>query len=56
VAGVPYAIPWQAGLYPASIVNNFDNQFISAILGEQPLEQAMLKAQTEANEQIRASE
>ncbi|MBD2462909.1 ABC transporter substrate-binding protein [Oscillatoria sp. FACHB-1407] len=56
VAGVPYAIPWQAGLYPASIMNNFDNQFISAMLGEQPLDQAMLKAQTEANEQIRASQ
>ncbi|MDX2215776.1 MAG: ABC transporter substrate-binding protein [Oculatellaceae cyanobacterium bins.114] len=56
VAGVPYAIPWQAGLYPASIMNNFDNQFISALLGQQPLDQAMRRAQESANGQIRASE
>jgi multiple sugar transport system substrate-binding protein len=56
VAGVNYATPWQAGQYPAAIMNNFDNQFISALLGQQPLKQAMLRAQNEANKQIRAME
>ncbi len=56
VSGVSYATPWQAGKYPAAIVNNFDNQFISALLGQQPLKQAMVKAQTEANQQIKAME
>ncbi|WP_096608312.1 extracellular solute-binding protein [Calothrix sp. NIES-2100] len=54
VSGVSYATPWQAGKYPAAIVNNFDNQFISALLGQQPLKQAMVRAQTQANKQIKA--
>ncbi|MBD2694747.1 extracellular solute-binding protein [Anabaena catenula] len=53
VAGVDYATPWQVGKYPAAIVNNFDNQFISALLGEQSLNQAMLRAQNAANQQIK---
>ncbi|MBD2359828.1 ABC transporter substrate-binding protein [Anabaena minutissima FACHB-250] len=56
VAGVNYATPLQVGKHPAAIVNNFDNQFISALLGQQPLKQAMLRAQNEANQQIRAME
>ena len=56
VAGVEYAMPWQAGKYPAAIVNNFDNQFLSAMLGQQPLPQAMSRAQVDANLQIRAIE
>ncbi|WP_193196291.1 ABC transporter substrate-binding protein [Nostoc sp. MG11] len=56
VAGVNYATPWQVGKYPAAIVNNFDNQFVSALLGQQPLKQAMLRAQNEANKQIKAME
>jgi multiple sugar transport system substrate-binding protein len=52
VAGVNYGIPWQAGEYPAAIMNNFDNQFISALLGEQPLLKAMQRAQTQANQLI----
>jgi len=36
-------------------VNNFNNQFTSALLGEQQLAQAMQRAQTEANEQIQAA-
>jgi len=55
-AGVNYAIPWQIGKYPAPIVNNFENQFTSAILGQQPLEKAMKKAQIEANKQIKMME
>ncbi|NMG18500.1 ABC transporter substrate-binding protein [Brasilonema bromeliae] len=54
VAGVNYAIPWQVGEYPAAIVNNFDNQFVSALLGQQPLQQAMQQAQDEANQLIKA--
>ncbi|MEH2305652.1 ABC transporter substrate-binding protein [Nostoc sp.] len=54
VAGVDYATPWQVGKYPGAIVNNFENQFISALLGQQPLKQAMMKAQNEANQQIKA--
>ncbi len=56
IAGVNYAIPWQVGKYPAVIVNNFDNQFVSAILGQQPLKQAMVRSQAEANKQIKAME
>jgi multiple sugar transport system substrate-binding protein len=56
VSGVNYATPLQSGKHPAAIVNNFDNQFISALLGQQPLKQAMLQAQNEANQQIQAME
>jgi multiple sugar transport system substrate-binding protein len=56
VAGVKYAIPWQIGIYPDVIMNNFDNQYVSALLGQQPLRQAMLRAQNAANEQIEAIE
>jgi multiple sugar transport system substrate-binding protein len=54
VAGVSYGTPWQVGKYPAAIMNNFDNQFISAMLGQQPLQEAMLRAQTQANQLIQA--
>ena len=56
VAGVDYAIAWQIGKYSALIINNFENQFTSAILGQQPLENAMKKAQIEANKQIKIME
>ena len=56
VAGVEYATPWQIGKYPAPIINNFENQFTSAILGQQRLDKAMRKAQIEANKQIKAME
>lgn len=56
VAGVDYATPWQVGQYPAAIMNNFDNQFVSALLRQQPLKQAMLKAENEANQQIKTME
>ncbi|WP_228060206.1 ABC transporter substrate-binding protein [Plectonema radiosum] len=56
LAGVDYATPWQIGKYPILIINNFENQFTSAILGQQTLEQAMKKAQIQANKQIKAME
>ncbi|MEB3216939.1 MAG: ABC transporter substrate-binding protein [Nostocales cyanobacterium 94392] len=56
LAGVDYATPWQIGKYPTIIRNNFENQFTSAILGQQTLEQAMKNAQKQANNQIKAME
>jgi multiple sugar transport system substrate-binding protein len=56
VAGVDYATSWQVGKYPSAIVNNFDNQFVSALLGQQPLKQAMVRGQNDANQQIKAME
>ncbi|MBD2438202.1 ABC transporter substrate-binding protein [Nostoc sp. FACHB-110] len=56
LAGVSYATPWQVGKYPAAIVNNFDNQFVSAFLGQQTLNQAMIRAQNAANQQIKVME
>lgn len=56
VAGVKYATPWQIGKYPSSVMNSFNNQYISAVLGEQPLPQAMQKAQDTANRQIQAAQ
>lgn len=55
VAGLQYATPWQIGQYPTPIVNAFNNQFISVLLGQQPLAPAMQKAQAEANEQLRVA-
>lgn len=56
VAGIDYATTWQLGQYPAAISNNFDNQFISALLSQQPLSSAMLRAQNAANAQILTSQ
>lgn len=55
VAGVRYATPWQIGQYSAAIMNNFNNQYLSAMLGQQPLAEAMLQAQESANQQIKAA-
>ncbi|MBD2101321.1 ABC transporter substrate-binding protein [Leptolyngbya sp. FACHB-261] len=56
VSGVSYATPWQAGETLPTIMNSFDNQFVSAMLGQQPLQQAMVEAQTTANQEIQASQ
>lgn len=56
VAGVHYATPWQGGEHLSMIANSFNNQFLSALLGEQSLQQAMVKAQKSANRQIKANE
>ncbi len=55
VAGVKYATPWQIGSYPTAVMNAFNNQFLSAILGQQPLQQALDRAEQEANRQIQAA-
>lgn len=52
IAGAAYATIWQAGKNLPVIVDNFNNQFVSAILGEQTLAAAMTKAQETANREI----
>ena len=56
VAGVDYATPWQGGEHLATISTRFDNQFLSVLLGNQPLKLAMSRAQRNVNQQIRANE
>ena len=56
VAGASYATIWQAGEHLPLIVNNFNNQFVSAIIGEHSLESAMQKAQKTANKEIKLSQ
>ncbi|KJH70475.1 ABC transporter substrate-binding protein [Aliterella atlantica] len=56
IAGASYATIWQAGEYLPLILNNFNNQFISAMLGEQPLASAMQKAQITANKEIQLAQ
>jgi multiple sugar transport system substrate-binding protein len=55
VAGVSYATPWQIGQYPAAVMNSFNNQFVSAMLGQKTLKEAMTQAQESANRQIKAA-
>ncbi len=52
VAGASYATIWQAGETLPTILTNFDNQFISALIGQQSLKDAMQKAQDTANREI----
>jgi multiple sugar transport system substrate-binding protein len=56
VTGVTYATPWQLGRYPTPIMNNFNNQFLSALLGQQSLQTALQRAQKDANTQIQSSQ
>lgn len=56
VAGISYATPWQAGENLPLIALNFNNQFTSALLGQQSLQQAMQQAQETANQEIRVSQ
>ncbi|NJP09535.1 MAG: ABC transporter substrate-binding protein [Leptolyngbyaceae cyanobacterium RU_5_1] len=52
VNGASYATIWQAGENLPTIRTNFNNQFVSALLGEQSLADAMKKAQDTANREI----
>ncbi|WP_044894018.1 ABC transporter substrate-binding protein [Bacillus alveayuensis] len=52
VAGASYATVWQQGTNLPLIVNNFNNQFVSAFLGERPLAEALKEAQDTANKEI----
>jgi multiple sugar transport system substrate-binding protein len=55
INGSAYATIWQAGETLPTILLHFNNQFISALIGEQPLKNAMLKAQQAANREIQAA-
>lgn len=50
--GTTYATIWQAGETLPILRTNFNNQFVSALLGEQSLSSAMQKAQETANREI----
>ncbi|WP_421382228.1 ABC transporter substrate-binding protein [Bacillus salacetis] len=52
VAGAPYATVWSEGTNLPIIVNNFNNQFVSAFLGDRPLDEALEEAQKQANSEI----
>lgn len=52
IAGATYATTWQAGETLPTILTNFDNQFVSALIGQQSLKDAMQKAQDTANREI----
>ncbi|MEH7238730.1 ABC transporter substrate-binding protein [Bacillus sp. JJ1562] len=52
VAGAPYATVWAEGTNLPTVMNNFNNQFISAFLGDRPLEEALKEAQEIANKEI----
>jgi multiple sugar transport system substrate-binding protein len=53
--GADYATIWQAGETLPTLLTHFNNQFISALIGEQSLRQAMKKAQQSANKEIQAA-
>jgi multiple sugar transport system substrate-binding protein len=55
VKGADYATIWQAGETLPTILTHFNNQFISALIGEQSLRDAMRKAQRSANKEIQAA-
>ncbi|WGG46793.1 ABC transporter substrate-binding protein [Rossellomorea sp. DA94] len=52
VAGAPYATVWAEGKNLPIIMNNFNNQFIAAFLGDRPLDEALKEAQEQANSEI----
>jgi len=56
VAGSSYATPWQAGSTLPTIMNNFNNQFVAAYTGGSTLNEALKKAQTTANNEIKAAQ
>lgn len=53
IAGANYATVWQAGVNLPTITNNFNNQFTSAYIGDQPLAKALKKGQKTANDEIK---
>lgn len=55
VKGAAYATIWQAGETLPTILTHFNNQFISVLIGEQSLWEAMRKAQRSANREIQAA-
>lgn len=55
IAGAEYATIWQLNEDLPIILNNFNNQFVSAMIGQQSLASAMNKAQETANKEIALS-
>ena len=55
IYGAAYATTWQIDKNLPIIANNFNNQFISAILGQKTLAEAMKKAEKTANKEIALS-
>ncbi|SDM93913.1 carbohydrate ABC transporter substrate-binding protein, CUT1 family (TC 3.A.1.1.-) [Fictibacillus solisalsi] len=56
VKGAEYATVWQDGPMLPIVMNNFNNQFLSAYLGERPLKKALKDAQKQANKEIKVAE
>ncbi|MGG1574264.1 ABC transporter substrate-binding protein [Fictibacillus sp. NRS-1165] len=56
VKGAKYATVWQDGPMLPIIMNNFNNQFLSAYLGERPLNEALKDAEKQANKEIKVTE
>lgn len=54
IEGSDYATIWQSGENLPTILLHFNNQFISALIGEQSLQTALFKAQKSANKEIQA--
>ncbi len=55
ISGAAYATTWQIDNNLPIISNNFNNQFISAMLGQKTLAEAMKKAEKTANKEIALS-
>ncbi|MBF2019729.1 MAG: ABC transporter substrate-binding protein [Hydrococcus sp. C42_A2020_068] len=56
IRGINYATIWQAGINLPTIRTHFNNQFLSALLGQQSLIKALQKAQKDANKEIQAAD
>ncbi len=56
IAGAQYATPWQKGTTMDTINNEYKNYIPSAINGERTLEDALKKAEDEANKTIEANQ
>ena len=53
VEGASYSTVWSNGVNLPIIMNNFNNQFVSAFLGQRPLDEALKEAEEQANREIR---
>ncbi|MDZ8184479.1 MAG: hypothetical protein RMX96_06475 [Nostoc sp. ChiSLP02] len=52
----PFQTLWTKYGFRPDCFDNFENQFVSALLGQQLLKQVMVQAENAANQQIRAME
>jgi multiple sugar transport system substrate-binding protein len=56
VKGASYATVWQDGPSLPIVMNNFNNQFLSAYLGDRTLKEALKDAEEQANREIKVTE